>query len=135
MDEVSLPPKISSSPISLARSIDELLKNLESYYGYEYNDTQRKIIKAYLLELDPFKYSRIYGNVIRVKLYAARLPLVEHFEEAASKIVDEYVEPIYRKMDGAIELAQLTEDERARIDAAFARLKLKWTIKQAWPGA
>jgi hypothetical protein len=108
--------------------VTELLKNLEAYYGSEYNETQKRIISAYLLDIKPEKYSRIYGNVIRVKLYSARLPLVEHFEEAYGKIRDEkeYIEPMYRLIEERDERRELTDAEKAQMEAAFAMLRSKF---------
>jgi hypothetical protein len=62
------------------------MKNLQGYYGFEYNPVQAQVIKSYLTGLSLVVLKVIYPEILRVKLYANRLPLIEHIEEAKASV-------------------------------------------------
>lgn len=84
-NELSLPRIESSSPSFLAEAIRTFLANVEAYYGAEYNATQRSTISGYLAEVEPSLFDQLYAHILRTKLYGARLPLIEHLDEALGK--------------------------------------------------
>jgi hypothetical protein len=115
------------------QAVSELLRNLEAYYGESYNETQRQVVAAYLIEeVEPTRYSALYGAVIRVKLYRAKLPIVEHFEEALGQIVDdpELSEPMYRLIEAPREPGTRCDPDFASgiLDRFYQQFRLKHVV-------
>lgn len=79
-------PTESSSQTSPAEAIRLFLDNLEGYYAAQYNAVQRGMITGWLASQEPERIDGIYRELVRVKLYQNRLPLIAHFEEASQAL-------------------------------------------------
>jgi|WetSurMetagenome_2_1015567.scaffolds.fasta_scaffold1160465_1 hypothetical protein len=120
MHEVQEYQHQNESSSQILGAVQELLANFEAYYGVAYNVTQRQVLAVYLSELEPGTLSELYGATLKVKLYAARIPLIEHFEEALEIIrvrkSFERVEPMYRLIEEQDSLEpRLSPEEFAEI--------------------
>ena len=83
-------PSASSYQTSRGEAIRLFLENVQGYYAAQYNVVQEGVITGWLASLDPAKLDGLYREIVRIKLYQNRLPLVEHYEQAL-EILDEKI--------------------------------------------